>query len=142
MHVLVNLCIYYVKRLFNCLPISTTYSCLVFQSTCICKHISSLLFFFGGGCINIILHDTLYLSSFYFIFYLAFRIIWHNTFSSVWTYINLVCYNYCIMMRVGPSSITYQPLQTINDRIFACKWNVAYFIHVYKYDSKFIHTIK
>lgn len=96
----------------------------------------------GGGCINIILHDTLYLSSFYFIFYLAFRIIWHNTFSSVWTYINLVCYNYCIMMRVGPSSITYQPLQTINDRIFACKWNVAYFIHVYKYDSKFIHTIK
>lgn len=49
MHVLVNLCIYYVKRLFNCLPISTTYSCLVFHSTCICKHISSLLFFWGGG---------------------------------------------------------------------------------------------
>lgn len=75
MHVLVNLCIYYVKRLFNCLPISTTYSCLVFHSTCICKHISSLLFFGGGGCINIILHDTFNLSSFYFIFYLAFRII-------------------------------------------------------------------
>lgn len=74
MHVLVNLCIYYVKRLFNCLPISTTYSCLVFHSTCICKHISSLLFF-GGGCINIILHDIFNLSSFYFIFYLAFRII-------------------------------------------------------------------
>lgn len=64
--------------------------CLVFNSTC--KHIS--FFFWKGGGVCILLQDTFNSLSFYFILYLAFRILWQwsNASSSVWTFGNLVCY--------------------------------------------------